>query len=53
MSYQCPQCKRDFSRHMALQNHIKTHESKIDRILREIAEESEEEVKRNDEKSAE
>ena len=51
MSYQCPQCKRDFSHHTALRNHIKTHESEIDRILREIAEESEEEVERNDEES--
>ena len=48
MSYQCPQCKRDFSRHTALWNHIKTHKSEIDRILREIAEESEEEIKRNE-----
>ncbi len=49
MSYQCPQCKRDFSCHTALRNYIKTHESEIDRILREIAEESEEEVERNEE----
>ena len=49
MSYQYPQCKRNFSRHTVLQNHIKTHESEIDRILREIAEESEEEVERNEE----
>ena len=42
---------KDFSRHTALRNHIKTHESEIDRILREIAEESEEEVERNDEES--
>ena len=49
MSYQCPQCKRNFSHHTALRNHIKTHKSKIDRILREIAEESEEEVERNEE----
>ena len=51
MSYQCSQYKRDFSCHTALRNHIKTHESEIDRILREIAEESEEEVERNDEES--
>src|SRR5436190_23374182 len=51
MRYQCPHCERDFSRHTALRNHIKTHESEIDRILREIAEESEEDIERNDEKS--
>ena len=49
MSYQCSQCKRDFSCYTTLWNHsIKTHKSEINRILREIAEESEEEVKRNE-----
>src|SRR6266511_654331 len=53
MPHECPHCGRVFSRHIALRNHIKTHGSKIDRILEEIAEESnqqanEEGVKQHD-----
>ena len=40
MPHECPHCGRVFSRHTALRNHIKTHGSRIDRILEEIAEES-------------
>jgi len=40
MPHKCPHCERVFSRRTALRNHIKTHGSRIDRILEEIAEES-------------
>src|SRR6266516_6870371 len=40
MPHECTHCGRVFSRHTALRNHIKTHGSRIDRILEEIAEES-------------
>src|SRR6185369_1987812 len=40
MPHECPHCGRVFSRRTALRNHIKTHGSRIDRILEEIAEES-------------
>jgi len=40
MPHECPHCERVFSRRTALRNHIKTHGSRIDRILEEIAEES-------------
>ena len=53
MPYECPHCGRVFSRRTALSNHTKTHGSRIDRILEEIAEESnqqanEEDVEQND-----
>src|SRR5881275_953589 len=53
MPHECPHCGRVFSRHTALRNHIKTHGSRINRILEEIAEESnqqanEEGVKQHD-----
>ena len=38
MPHECPHCGRVFSRRTALRNHIKTHGSRIDRILEEIAE---------------
>ena len=40
MQFQCPHCERTFSRRAALRNHVKTHESRIDKILEEIQEES-------------
>ena len=40
MPHECSHCGRVFSRRTALRNHIKTHGSRIDRILEEIAEES-------------
>ena len=40
MRYQCSHCGRKFSRRTALRNHIKIHDSEIDRILDEIAKES-------------
>src|SRR6266511_2241785 len=40
MPHECSHCGRVFSRHTALRNHIKTHGSRIDRILEEIVEES-------------
>src|SRR2546427_769875 len=40
MPHKCSHCGRVFSRRTALRNHIKTHGSRIDRILEEIAEKS-------------
>ena len=40
MPHECTHCGRVFSRRTALRNHIKTHGSRIDRILKEIAKES-------------
>src|SRR5256884_6550606 len=40
MPHKCTHCRRVFSRRTALRNHIKTHGSRIDRILEEIAEAS-------------
>ena len=40
MHYWCEHYGREFSRHASLRNHIKTHDSAIDRILHEISEES-------------
>ena len=37
MQYQCPHCTRVFSRHTALRNHVKTHDSRIDKILEQIS----------------
>src|SRR5436305_5476537 len=39
MSLKCEECGREFSRHASLRNHVKTHNSAIDKILREISEE--------------
>jgi uncharacterized Zn-finger protein len=44
MHFQCPWCLRDFTRRAALRNHIKTHDSKIDRILQEIVQENRDEL---------
>ena len=43
-NYPCPQCERVFSRHASLRNHVRSHDSIVDRVLREIADEVEEEV---------
>ena len=40
MPHECTHCGRVFSHRTALRNHIKTHGSRIDRILEEITEES-------------
>src|SRR5947209_2877888 len=53
MPHECSHCGRVFSHRTALRNHIKTHGSRIDRILEEITEESnqqanEEGVKQHD-----
>ena len=37
MQYQCPHCTRVFSRHTALRNYVKTHDSRIDKILEQIS----------------
>src|SRR5213082_470630 len=42
--YLCPQCERVFSHRASLQNHVRSHDSIVDRVLREIADEVEEEV---------
>lgn len=41
--YSYSHCKRVFSHHVFLRNHVKTHEDIIDKVLREIAEEIEHE----------
>ena len=51
MVHRCEQCNREFSRRIALQNHIKTHNSELDRILHEISKESNQEVENTDEES--
>ena len=43
-NFPCPQCERVFSRRSSLRNHVKTHDSVVDRVLREIAEAAEEDV---------
>ena len=43
-NYPCSQCKRVFSCRASLRNHVKSHNSIVDRILREIANEIEEDV---------
>ena len=40
MPHECPYCRRVFSHYTALRNYIKTHDSRINRILEEIIEES-------------
>ena len=51
MVHWCEQCNWEFSCHTALRNHIKTHDSELDRILHEISKESNQEVKNTDEES--
>ena len=43
-NYPCPQCERVFSRRASLRNHVRSHDSVVDRVLREIADKVEEEV---------
>ena len=43
-NYPCSQYERVFSRHASLRNYVKSHDSIVDRVLREIADEIEEEV---------
>ena len=43
-NYLCPQCERVFSRRAFLRNHVRPYDSVVDRVLREIADEVEEEV---------
>ena len=43
-NYPCPQCERVFSRRASLRNHVRSHDSVVYRVLREIADEVEEEV---------
>ena len=40
MRFHCPYCTRDFTRRAALRNHIKTHDTKVDKALQRIAEEA-------------
>jgi hypothetical protein len=53
----CPQCGKEFTLRAAFRNHIKIHNSSIDKILYEIAEENDQEeqlrnIEKNDEESA-
>ena len=48
-NYLCPQCERVFSHRASLWNHVRSHDSVVDRVLREIADEVEEEVIRKEE----
>src|SRR6266487_3233270 len=40
MRFHCPYCTRDFTRRAALRNHVKTHDTKVDKALQRIAEEA-------------
>ena len=40
MCFHCPYCTRDFTRCTALRNHVKTHDTKVDKALQRIAEEA-------------
>jgi len=40
MRFHCPNCTRDFTRRAALRNHVKTHDTKVDKALQRIAEEA-------------
>ena len=40
MHFHCPYCTRDFTCRAALRNHIKTHDTKVDKALQRIAEEA-------------
>ena len=42
-NYPCPICERVFSRRSSLRNHVKTHENIVDRVLREISEDTRQE----------
>src|SRR6267143_4455068 len=42
-NYLCPNCERVFSRRSSLRNHVKTHENIVDRVLREISEDTRQE----------
>ena len=42
-NYPYPQCERVFSHRASLRNHVRSHDSVVDRVLREIADEVEEE----------
>ena len=43
-NYLCSQCERVFSHRASLRNHVKSHDSVVDIVLREIADEIEEEM---------
>jgi len=43
-NYLCPQCERVFSRRASLRNHVRSYDSVVDRVLRKIADEVEENV---------
>ena len=43
-NYQCPDCERVFSRRASLRNHVKIHNTVVDRVLREISEDVERQV---------
>ena len=43
-NYPCPQCEKVFSRRASLWDHVRSHDSVVNRVLREIADEVEEEV---------
>ena len=43
-NYPCSQCERVFSRCTSLRNHVRSYDSVMNRVLREIADEVEEEV---------
>ena len=51
MVHQCEQCNWAFSCRTTLRNHIKSHDSELNRILHEISKESNQEVKNTDEES--
>src|SRR6266516_4455895 len=40
MHFHCPYCTRDFTHHAALRNHVKMHDTKVDKALQRIAEEA-------------
>ena len=42
-NYPCPNCERVFSCRSSLRNHVKTHENIVDRVLREISEDTRQE----------
>ena len=51
MVHWCEQCNWEFFCRTALRNHIKTHDSELDRSLHEISKVSNQEVKNTDEES--
>ena len=42
-NYPCPNCERVFSRCSSLRNYVKAHENIVDRVLREISEDTRQE----------